>query len=100
MLLLGPGDHRWLEGLGDARVVLRTTSAEAAHQAVRRGLGVGLVADVVGERDRRLVALPGLPVASPRDLWLACPEDLADVARVRAVMDFLAEVLPARALGR
>jgi DNA-binding transcriptional LysR family regulator len=100
VLLMGPGDGRWIEGAGDARVVLRTTSPEAAHQAIRRGLGVGVVADVVGERDHRLVALPGLPVAGHRDLWLACPEDLADVARVRAVMDFLAEVLPERARGR
>ncbi len=97
VLLLGPGDHSWLAGLGDARVVLRSTSADASYQALRRGLGVGLVPEVVGDMDRRLVRLPALPASGSRELWLACPEDLADVARVRAVMDFLAEVLPARA---
>lgn len=100
VLLLGPGDHGWLAGLGDAEVVLRSTSADAAYQAIRRGLGIGLVPEVVGQLDHRLVPLPELPASGHRELWLACPEDLADVARVRAVMDFLAESLPARATGQ
>jgi len=99
VLLLGPGDHEWTRPLGDPDVAMRSTSATAALQAVRAGLGAGMLADVLADPDPELVRLEGLPVAKERELWLVCPEDLADVARVRAVLDHLVEIVPARASG-
>lgn len=99
VLLLGPGDHEWTRGLGTPEVAMRTTSASAAFRGVRSGLGVGMLADVLADHQPELVRLEGLPAATERELWLVCPEDLADVARVRAVLDHLVEVVPARAAG-
>ncbi len=94
-LLLGPSDAPWMARLGEPEVVMRTTSASIGVQAIRRGLAVGLVPDVVAAMDDRLVPLTNLDVPRRvRDLWLACPESLAHVARVRAVMDYLAERVP------
>lgn len=99
VLLMGTGDHAWLEGLGEAQVAARSTSASAHFVAVQRGAGVGLLADVMARDDPELIPLPGLGVEAGRPLWLACPEELSELARVRAVMDFVAELVGAMAKG-
>ncbi|MCB9745198.1 MAG: LysR family transcriptional regulator [Alphaproteobacteria bacterium] len=93
VLMMGTGDHRWTLGLGEAHVAARSTSASAHYVAVQAGLGVGMLADVMAREDPELVPLPGLEVERSRPLWLLCPEELAEVARVRAVMDFVTELV-------
>lgn len=90
VLLLTGERERWTEGLGDVRVRLRSTSAEAAYAAIAAGLGVGLVAELLAHDDPRLVPLPALHARRETGLWLMGLASALEVPRVRAVADFLA----------
>lgn len=83
--------RQWLEGRGEAHPVLRTNSLTALVAAARAGLGIGLLPDVSAADDPDLQPLDGLGVVVERPLWLVMHKDLADVARVRVVVDFLEE---------
>lgn len=76
-----------------ARVVLRSNSVLTLVESVREGLALGLAPCVVGDRDPALVRLETPNAPTPRDLWLAYHEDFEPTPRVRAVIDFLVEVL-------
>ncbi len=76
---------------GQPRFALRVSSAAAIYQAVRSGLGLGILPTYVTGRGLvRLVEGEDLP---QRDLWLAIHEDLRQSPRVRAVADYCAEVV-------
>ena len=78
-------ETRWLrQTYPGARIALRTDSVPTATEAIRAGLGIGVVA----------LGLPGLvrlddgpPMERP--LWRVVPDALADTPRVRAVVDWL-----------
>lgn len=89
LTLLSDQERRWSEGLGQVQVVLRTTSPSTLHQATLAGAGVGLLVDAIAATDPRLVPLTALGVCLERPLWLVLHRDLATVARVRVVADFL-----------
>lgn len=63
------------------------------YVAVKDGIGVAVLPCYLGESDKRLArvgsVLPGLAT----DLWLLTHADLRKTARVRAVMDFMAEAV-------
>lgn len=73
---------------------LRTDDLIAAWEAVRAGLGVGFAADYVIRTDPAvqrilpMLALPSLPV------WLTVHREIRNSGRIRAVYDFLAQVIP------
>jgi DNA-binding transcriptional LysR family regulator len=80
----------------DARVVLAVNSRLIQHAACKAGLGVAILPCVAADREPELVRLlPSEQVASTK-LWLVVHRDLAHTARVRAVMDFLADIMPKR----
>ncbi len=89
LLVLAP--DRWNEGLGDAKPVLRSTSVSMLLEACRAGLGVAMLPDIFAARDPTLVPLDALCVQRERPVWLVMHREMARVARVRAVADFLAE---------
>ncbi|MEM1415976.1 MAG: LysR family transcriptional regulator [Myxococcota bacterium] len=91
LLLLRP--HRWADDLGRVRPVMRSTELSVILEACAAGLGVALLPDALATRRPELVALDRLgdPIVDP--VWLAMHRDLAQVARVRAVADFLVEIL-------
>lgn len=68
---------------------LRVNDAEGLVQAVRQGLGRGVLPDFVGLRDPGLKRVSGAPVLR-RDLWLLVHPDLRQIPRVAAVLDWLA----------
>jgi len=74
-------------------VPLLLNDAEAIVQAVRAGLGKSLLPCFVGERE------PGLTrfgrVVLSREIWLMVHRDLRAQARIAAVIDWLAELMPA-----
>ena len=73
---------------------MRTNSHLAQIEAVRAGLGVALLARAIRQLDPALVELDlGLPPGPTLELWLVTPRTLAQVPRVRAVWDFLAQRL-------
>ena len=91
LFLLGP--RKWNHDLGRVQPVLRSTEISVLLEACTAGLGVALLPDELAARRPELVPLNGLgePIADP--VWLAVHRDLAEVARVRAVTDFLVELL-------
>jgi DNA-binding transcriptional LysR family regulator len=87
-------ENAWLsKRAGEATVALRTDSIAAAYEACRAGAGVALLPRVIAHADRELRALRTRGEPPSRILWLAVHRDLAKVARIRAVCDFLVETL-------
>jgi DNA-binding transcriptional LysR family regulator len=85
------GGRRWLaeHALG-TRVSLAANSRLIQFVACKAGLGVGILPAFAADREPDLVCLlPPRKVLSTK-LWLVVHHDLAQVVRVRAVMDFLA----------
>lgn len=73
------------------QLVLRTDSHPAQLAMARAGLGIAVAQVPAGENDPSLVRLlPDFEVAV-LDVWIVAHENLARVARVRAVMDSLAD---------
>jgi len=83
-------ETEWLaRNCGEGRIVLKCNSVSTLVEAIREGLGVGLVPCVVGDRDSRLVRLDTPDPPESRDIWVAYHHDIEPSARVRAVIDFL-----------
>jgi DNA-binding transcriptional LysR family regulator len=78
----------------EALARLRVNDAEGLAQAVRSGLGRGVLPDFMAARDPALVRVSEAPVLH-RDLWLLVHPDLRQLPRVAAVLGWLAD-LPAR----
>lgn len=90
--VLSVGGRPWdpLEGLGAYREVLRSNSVTVVAQAVRQGVGIALLPNLVA-RDLGLVPLRGLPSREELPLWLVTHRDLARIPRVRVLFDAIAE---------
>jgi DNA-binding transcriptional LysR family regulator len=74
-------------------VVFRSTNLNAQYNAIRSGVGLGLVHCFMTANDPQLVAvLPG-QIMVQRSFWLMVHEDLRDVARVDAVCRFITKLL-------
>lgn len=87
----------------DAPVALATSSLRAQIAAVQAGLGLAVLPDFLAVGEDLVRVLPPEQVFS-NGVWLVTHADLGASARVRAVADFLAEVVkradPALAGGR
>lgn len=82
---------RWSAVFSREQLALRTDSHPAQLAATRAGLGIGICQVPVGMRDPVLVRiLPDFEVAR-LDTWIVTHENLARVARVRAVFDSLVD---------
>ena len=92
LFMLSP--HRWADDLGTVRPVLRTTEVSVLLEACASGLGVALLPDVLAAQRAELVPLNHLRPPTEDPVWLVVHPDMAQVARVRAVADFLAGILP------
>lgn len=80
----------------DARVVLAANSRLIQQAACKAGLGVAILPCIAADREPELIRLlPSDQIASTK-LWLVVHRDLAHTARVRAVMEFLADIAPKR----
>jgi len=77
--------------IGDARVAFRSNSLLAQFEAVRAGIGIGVLSSYMAEPDPALArVLPGL--APPDiDIWLVVHSDLKRNPRIRLLYDFLAD---------
>ncbi len=85
---------RWLRTHApDAAVACRCDSLMAQVHAVRAGVGLGLLPCFLADPDPALVRLPLPAPEMETGLWLLTHEDLRRTARIRAVLDFLAEAL-------
>jgi DNA-binding transcriptional LysR family regulator len=81
--------RRFLTG---RRVLLRANSQLAQALAARAGRGVALLPAMLAGSLGGLVAVPFDPLPPPRELWLLMRPDVARLARVRTVADYLIEL--------
>src|SRR5262245_32981449 len=82
---------RWLDAQArEAEVVFRASTVRAIHDVVVAGLGIGAVPCALAERDLKRIRL-GAPVASR--VWTVVHEDLNRSGRVRAVLEFMRDVI-------
>lgn len=98
IVTLGPIDRpvpelKWVRSLlPRARVVVSTNSLPTAHELVRRGVGLGVLA-VPSATAAGLIRLDGGVVPVSRPLWRVVPDSLADAPRIKAVLEWL-DTLP------
>lgn len=87
-------ENEWLECRRDgARIAMRSDSVSSLYGAAVSGLGIGLLPRVVADDDPALARLKTASCPEPRVVWQTVHRDLKDTARIRAVLDFLAEVV-------
>ena len=72
----------------------RTDDVIAAWQAVRAGLGVGVISDHLIRTDPAVVPLLPQVRIDPIPVWLAVHREIRTSQRIRAVYDYLAQGLP------
>jgi DNA-binding transcriptional LysR family regulator len=83
---------RWLHDLiENPNVVFRSTSMMAQQSAAASGVGLALLPSFTAARDARLAPVLADKTSVKRDLWLSMHEDLRQIARVRALTQFLTE---------
>ena len=76
-----------------ARTAFRSSSITAQQAAVASGLGLGVLHVFAAEQDPRLVRLLPQAVSIERDYWLVQHEDQRHLPRVRAVANFLQDLV-------
>ena len=91
--LAGVPQERWLSRVAPARhVVFRSNSTASLQAAVRAGMGVAVLPCFVAEHDPALVRLDG-PQPVNHELWLLVHGDLRRSPRVRAVIEWVDELV-------
>ncbi len=85
--------ERWLDKLApERRVVHRCNSTTSLLAVARQGLGVVMLPCYIGDADPALRRLDG-PEPAPHEIWLLVHGDLRRAPRVRAVIDWLDELV-------
>lgn len=91
-------ENAWLEErLAGARFVMRADSVASVYSACLAGGGLALLPRLVADRDASLVQVAGAEGLEPRSLWQAVHPDVLKAPRIRAVIEFLKEILSAEA---
>jgi len=91
-------ENAWLQPRIDgARIALRSDSVSSIFAATLAGLGIALLPRSAAEHEPGLVRLETASTPEPRVIWQTVHQDLQKSARVRAVLDFLAEILARKA---
>lgn len=95
----GPTTHsRFVEKLlPNARIAWRTDNSESLLRAVEAGAGIGLMPVLQARDSPGLVQIQTPEPMPTRAIWLGVHSDLRNAPRIRAVIDFLAEEIPALA---
>jgi len=83
----------WLDAHADGgHIVMRCNSIIAAMNAMIAGMGVGMVPCFLAEDEPTLTRLTDA-VLSTRGVWVVFHPDVAKIKRVRAVIDFVTEIV-------
>ncbi len=87
-------EHAWLaEHYAAARFVFRSNSQLSQAEAAGAGLGLAMLPLYLAATVPGLTPVPAERLPLPRDVWLLVRPDLAKVPRVRAVADYLADLI-------
>ncbi|MBL8250870.1 MAG: LysR family transcriptional regulator [Candidatus Competibacter sp.] len=85
-------EYRWMERrIAPERIVLRLNNLAQKIAAVEAGHGLAPLLCFLAERESALVRLTEPEPLFDTDIWLLGHPDLRQVARVRAVMDFIVQ---------
>lgn len=76
------------------RVVLRTNSRATFIEAVRAGVGIGVLPKAVGDAEPNLIRRGEAIEALRGAVWVLVHPSVANVARIRAVASFLTKTIP------
>jgi DNA-binding transcriptional LysR family regulator len=76
-----------------AQLAMRSDSVSSLFAACLAGVGIALLPRAVADAESTLVRIPTATRPEPRLIWRAVHRDLSDTARIRAVIDFLEELL-------
>lgn len=86
-------EQRWLNAQGDRlRLVLRCNSMPVLLNALRSGIGAGLLPEFSARQWPELVPLEKAPALN-RELWLVLHKDMRQAPRLRAAADTIAETV-------
>jgi DNA-binding transcriptional LysR family regulator len=85
-------EARWLERRDDEPVLARAADLQTILQAVRAGVGRGILPTAIAGRDAMLVPLP-TPDAPARDLWLLVERRVRQVRRVSLTLGWVEAVI-------
>ena len=89
-------ENIWFDARAEgADVVLRSDSVSSIYAATLAGVGIALLPRAVADHDPGLVRIPTETSPEPRVVWQTVHRDLRSSARIRAVTDFLGEILGA-----
>lgn len=77
----------------EAASLFRSTSITAQHEAIAGGLGVGMLHVFAADKDPRLIRILPTKVEIRRSYWLAIHEGVQRLPRVRAVVDFVDDII-------
>jgi len=85
---------KWVrERIPEDKIVTRLDSLYGMTEAVRMGLGVGLLLCLNGDREAELARLAEPEHELDTQVWVLTHPDLRNVARVKALMGFLYDEL-------
>ncbi|MBC7102861.1 MAG: LysR family transcriptional regulator [Parvibaculum sp.] len=76
-----------------ARIALRSSSVSARAEAARQGLGLTALPCMVGDVETGLERVFGPDTLGSLEMWLMTRNDLAQLAHVRAVMEFVVDAV-------
>lgn len=86
-------EARWLSRREGEPVVARGSDMETIYQAVRAGVGRGLLPIAIAKRDANLLALP-LPEPPPtREVWLLVERQVRQIRRVSLALGWVEAVV-------
>ena len=86
--------QKWLRSVaGNRLIACELGDINSHHAAVRAGAGVGGLPCFLGDADETLLRVADDEPSFGRDIWLVVHRDLKSAGPVRAVMDFLVEVM-------
>lgn len=83
------------EPMEGATVVLAGTSSMTVRRAIALGLGIGEIPIEAGRRDNLIRIWPERERRSPYEVWMVTHRDLRHTARLRVVIDHLADAFAA-----
>lgn len=84
---------KWTEANAKERIVLRANTMAARLYAVRAGVGIGALPCFSADPDPMLARVTPPVPEMENELWLLTHPDLRHTARIRVVMEFLADSL-------
>jgi DNA-binding transcriptional LysR family regulator len=86
--------ERWMADQGlEARCRYRVDTLFGMFAAVRDGAGLAVLPCYLADSDKRLVRIGGTIPSLATDLWLLTHPDLRKTARIRALLDFIADAM-------